>query len=247
MSSELEANPVEFKMPPPPPSSGQKLGDAAEITLSVASLNVSLPFYEKLGFKTLSRTSGQTPSATLTDGMIIVRLQQGSSPSPVLTYYAADMAQRIVRLESLGVKFDSKDKDEAQFSDGNGLRVRLVTTDASRFPQADGKSFSKCGMFGELCVRTSDAKAAAAFWDKAGFGVAYGGDQPSSYRILMDGKLILGVHQNNADILMPTFTYFDGNIKARIAQLKQDGVKFDSEAKGELQSPDGQRFFLYNW
>jgi predicted enzyme related to lactoylglutathione lyase len=240
----------EVKLPPSPKSNGQSLGEAAEIALGVANLKDALAFYERLSFKKLSQREGggENLSATLTDGSIIVTLNPGQTPALLLVYYAADMDQRIEELEKLGIVFDSKREGEAVFSDPNGLHVKLVKADASKLPKPAGKPFSKCGMFGELCVSTRDLKASLAFWDKAGFGKTHSESAPYQFAIVMDGKLIVGLHQGNAEIKAPTLTYFDRDSKARIAELKKAGVAFESEkGGGVLKSPDGQGVFLFNW
>lgn len=79
-------------------------GMLGEIAYPVKDLDVSIAFWQKLGFKVLSKYGEPRPWAILADGLNVVGLHQADDfDQPAITYFASDMAVRIESLKAAGI------------------------------------------------------------------------------------------------------------------------------------------------
>lgn len=82
-----------------------KCGAFGEYSIPVADLDKSMAFWEKLGFKSAMKEMAPYPHAILTDGLFIIGLHQTNQfNAPGLTYFSANMSERIKQLKSEGLK-----------------------------------------------------------------------------------------------------------------------------------------------
>lgn len=219
-----------------------RLGNYVEIGTSVRNVAATRAFYEILGFQPLS-------DSVVTDGSIIIRLNSDQSLSPALRYAGCN----IERVKALGLTVQG---NSAAFTDPNGLRVQL-SAQSSEIPMPGGTPLtriplSRCGKFGEFAMPCADARASVAYWRQFGFAQLHFAEEPYPWAILSDGLIILGLHQSK-EFTSPTITYFARDSAERIKQLKQDGIPMTpveplmggKVVNAVFQSPDGQRFFLF--
>lgn len=79
-------------------------GMFGELAHPVKNLELSIEFWQQLGFKAVSKFTSPYPWAILTDGLAIVGLHQSTHFNfPAITYFAADMSQKIDKLKDTGV------------------------------------------------------------------------------------------------------------------------------------------------
>lgn len=79
-------------------------GMFGEFAMPVKNLDISILFWEKLGFQTLSKMTSHYPWAILSDGLAIVGLHQTESfTDPTITYFASDMKAKIEKLKQGGL------------------------------------------------------------------------------------------------------------------------------------------------
>ncbi len=79
-------------------------GMFGELAFPVTDLERSIAFWEKLGYRSLSKRTLPYPWAILSDGVGIVGLHQASNFSvPTITFFAADMKTKIAHLKSTGL------------------------------------------------------------------------------------------------------------------------------------------------
>ncbi len=79
-------------------------GMFGEFAFPVINLEKSIAFWEKLGYKSLSKKSSPYPWAILTDGLGIVGLHQTNHFSvPTITFFASDMKDKIENLKRKGL------------------------------------------------------------------------------------------------------------------------------------------------
>ncbi|MEO8172037.1 MAG: VOC family protein, partial [Sediminibacterium sp.] len=72
----------------------QVCGMFGEFAMPVKNLDVSISFWEKLGFQTLSKMQSHYPWAILSDGLAIVGLHETEHfTAPAITYFASDMKE----------------------------------------------------------------------------------------------------------------------------------------------------------
>jgi len=75
-----------------------------EFAHPVKDLEQSLEFWKSIGFATVSRFTAPYPWAIISDGLSIVGLHQsGHFSSPAITYFAADMTDKISKLKKSGL------------------------------------------------------------------------------------------------------------------------------------------------
>jgi catechol 2,3-dioxygenase-like lactoylglutathione lyase family enzyme len=76
-----------------------------ELAHPVTDLNRSILFWEKLGFKVLSKFESPYPWTILTDGLAVTGLHQTKNFSyPAITFFASDMKEKIDQLKNRGLK-----------------------------------------------------------------------------------------------------------------------------------------------
>ncbi len=85
-------------------------GMYGEFAHRVNDLNVSVSYWEKLGFKALTKFESPYPWAILSDGLAVVGLHQTKNfINPAITYFASDMKDKINKLKNEGLNnFEEK-------------------------------------------------------------------------------------------------------------------------------------------
>jgi catechol 2,3-dioxygenase-like lactoylglutathione lyase family enzyme len=79
-------------------------GMFGEFAHPVANLEQSLAFWEKLGFHSVSKFTSPYPWAIISDGLSVVGLHQSKHFGyPAITYFAADMQNKIAKLKDAGL------------------------------------------------------------------------------------------------------------------------------------------------
>ena len=102
----LRMAPEDYARPEKYPN--QVAGMFGELAHPVIDLDISVDFWHKLGFTSVSRFDTPYPWAIVTDGLSVVGLHQSDHFSyPAITYFAADMGARINRLTRAGIKGSS--------------------------------------------------------------------------------------------------------------------------------------------
>lgn len=80
-------------------------GMFGELAHPVADLDLSIGFWENLGFKLMSRFTSPYPWAILSDGLAIVGLHRSDSLSqPAITFFASDMKEKIGHIKAEGIE-----------------------------------------------------------------------------------------------------------------------------------------------
>ncbi len=251
----------------------QQLGNAAQITIGTSDLEASLPFYAKLGFEVVKRDTKPNPWAQVSDGSVLILLNQDNMSYMGLTYFSADMPQKVEALKAKGVNFVQEIKNgdtlfQAILETPDKFYVSLINHDATDMyqpteptladiPESDWEKApspnAKIGIFGELCHDVTDVDKSIAFWEILGFKVKkYPGPYP--WAIAMDGHHIVGLHQTK-DFDYPALTYFAKDMGERLKALKADGVDSLSVFTGQggnesnmvATTPEGQKFFLFSY
>jgi hypothetical protein len=88
------------QMPKPVGVSHAMLGTFGELSVNTDDLKSSLLFWDKLGFRQTLKSEKPYSWTVLTDGAITLGLHQTATLSaPALTYFAADVAERIEHLK----------------------------------------------------------------------------------------------------------------------------------------------------
>jgi catechol 2,3-dioxygenase-like lactoylglutathione lyase family enzyme len=231
---------------------GGGMKEYAEISISVADMDVSLPFYRRLGFDVIEEDRKPHRRVILSDNQIFLRLEQTPFDSPRLVYISSEAADRAERLQSMGmrpVEYRMPDGGTAkEFRDPNGIIVvlRHGRHPANRIWRHD----PQIGQYGELSIETSDLARSVDFWEKLRFA-PYPTVVAKLWPVFSDQALVIGLHESGSPGAT-AITYFCKDLDGCVRGLKAKGVVFaaeESDASGKkriarLQAPDGQVFTL---
>lgn len=234
-----------------------KLGNAVQLITNVENLEKSLQFYEDLGF---SQIVDRNELIQITDGQILILLNPDKMNYTGLAYYSDDIEKRVEKFEEAGIEFDAKIKKEgklflAVLNEPNGLTFSLMNFDSNKIHKPKGKPITKCGMFGEISIETSDLNSSVAFYQKIGFEIEHRTD---NFVTLNDGLICIGLYKKgvcNHLFRNLSITYFEPDMAERIKNLKKEGKKFIQElpdidgiiSDAILEAPEGTYLFLFKW
>jgi predicted lactoylglutathione lyase len=100
--SMLKMNPQDYFKPEK--YTNKTIGLFGEFAHPVKDLAASISFWEKLGFKAVSKFESPYKWAIISDGLSVVGLHQTDHFSvPIITYFAADMKEKIEKLKAAGM------------------------------------------------------------------------------------------------------------------------------------------------
>jgi catechol 2,3-dioxygenase-like lactoylglutathione lyase family enzyme len=226
------------------------LGSNFHITIGVDNLAECRAYYEELGFRRIDGHTEPYPWVQLYDGQLIIALHQDGHLYHGLTYFGAELAERVAGLEKVKIEFRIKNEHDNQlvqaiFVAQNDIPISLVN-----FPSTPpARTINPLlGKFGEYSLGVADLQSAIDYWQTLGFQLAYRTDQPYPWAILSDGLLVLGLHQTD-NFSGPILTYFAADMEEKVVRLRADDpywIEDLPEVGGyETTAPDGQRFFLF--
>lgn len=229
-----------------------KLGNAAEVSLSVGDAEAGARYFERLGFERTSPIDLPYACAAVTDGVLTVGLHEAPFPSPSLIYYGAPLAELQSAFATIGIEAPVLRRAGGEATIRRlvtpcGLRLVLARRPApERTPAANAAS--RCGVLAELTLPTADRDASAAFWASFGFVPQIAYEQPYPWGALSDDIFRLGLHETT-DFNAPALTFFAEDAPARIGALRRDGFTISRAADGDrhavLEAPGGLLLFLF--
>lgn len=235
-----------------------KLGNAVQIIINAESLENSVQFYQELGFSKVAEKKDENKWVQLTDGQILILLNQDKTNYTGLAYYSNDIEERVAKLEEAGIEFDAKLKKDgslylAVLNEPNGITLSLMNYDSAKIYKPDGHPLSKCGKFGEISIESNDLNSSSVFWEKLGFEISH---RSEAFVTLKDGLMTVGIYGPgvcNHLFRNPSITYFEPDMSERIEKLKQEGKNFSQELPDKdgivsdaiLESPEGTYLFLF--
>lgn len=251
-----------------------RLGEATEITIGTVNLEASVAFYEALGFNVVAEDVTPNPWAQITDGSLLILLNQDGKKYMGITYFSALMDQKVSTLEKMGIVLYHKTEKDGKFFQGifatpDGFLVSLVKYDPAQMYQPSESTFrdlrkedysvpekfpnSRIGIYGEISIPVEDLRISMAFWNQLGFYIIGGHSSPYPTTILTDGKNVIGLHETR-DFTRPAITFFAPDMPKRINQLKEAGMTGFEVLHGQtgngsrqwLNTPEGQMIFLFS-
>ena len=250
-----------------------RLGEATQFTIGTKDLVSSLKLYEKLGFQKIAGSEKPNPWAQISDGTLLLLLNQDGMDYFTLTYFTIDAWEKMILMDELNIRFIHRSMKEDQVAQGifrspGGLNITLMGHDPEQIPKAKGKTLkdiergelkdpsaypNQCiGAFGELAIPVDNVNGSFEFWKKFDFNALTLNEEPYPWAIISDGLSLLGLHQTE-HFKKPCITYFAPDMELRIAKLKENGINSfvgsDADNKGiknaALQTPEGQQIFLF--
>ena len=232
------------------------LGRFLEISVRASDVPASLAFYESLGF--VQATTGDTfghPYAVVTDGRLHLGLHAREFEAPALTWVQPDLARHAESLRALGIdlafeQFGEDALHQLGFTDPSGQMITLLEARTFSPPSLPATHATRLGYFEEFGLPVADLERATAFWDALGF-VAFDPVRMPFTRVVAAGR-DLNVGLYDVDLRAPVLTFSDPAMPERIAQLREQGLRFvnrlprgmDPRSNALLEAPEGTWLLL---
>lgn len=244
-----------------------KLGRVAYLTIGTTDIDRSMELYDKLGYTVENKGKSPVRWTEICDGSLHIILVEGKDEYLGLTYVSDDIHSSIDQLKTAGLKpiLTVGTEEEPRQIIAQLRQGMLVSINQSR-PDLDYKYVSKtlmdidyasmnpddfpnklCGIFGELALNIDDMDKEIQFWKEIGFEVGERYEEPYPWAIVTDGLFIIGLHQTD-EFDKPALTYFAPDMEDKLRALAESGIdlkNIDNENTGTIDTPEGQRFFLF--
>jgi catechol 2,3-dioxygenase-like lactoylglutathione lyase family enzyme len=232
------------------------LGRFLEISLAATDVAESLAFYESLGF--VQASVGEAwphPYAVVTDGRISLGLHGTDFESPLPTWVAPSLRERLAALTSLDVtiedaRLDDVSMHQARLRDPSGQPLRLLEARTFSPPALAPAHATALGYFEEFAIATTDLTVASAFWERLGFVAFEPIREPFARAVAASRDLNVGLYA--IDLQAPVLVFSAAAMPERIANLRAQGHRFAQRVPRELQAigaamleaPEGTRLLL---
>jgi catechol 2,3-dioxygenase-like lactoylglutathione lyase family enzyme len=232
------------------------LGRFLEISLAAADVAESLAFYESLGF--VPAAVGEAwphPYAVVTDGRVCLGLHGLEFESPLPTWVAPSLRERLAALAALDVTIEDTRLDDvamhqALLRDPSGQALRLLEARTFSPPALSPAHSSALGYFEEFAFATADLAAGSAFWERLGFVAFEPVPEPVPRVVAASRDLNVGLYA--IDLPAPVLVFSAASMPDRIEGLRERGYRFTRRLPSELaaigaamlEAPEGTRLML---
>jgi catechol 2,3-dioxygenase-like lactoylglutathione lyase family enzyme len=234
------------------------LGRFLEISLATTDIAESLAFYESLGFVPASvGEAWPHPYTVVTDGRLSLGLHGLEFESPLPTWVASSLRERLDSLAALGLTIEEARLDDvamhqALLRDPSGQPLRLLEARTFSPPALSPAHTSALGYFEEFALATLDLAAASAFWERLGFVAFEPVREPFARAVAASRDLNVGLYA--IDLQAPALVFTDAAMPERIASLRDRGHRFAQRLPRELLAlgaamlvaPEGTQLLLLN-
>ena len=218
------------------------------------SLEESLSFYTKLGFKIVS----QENPTIVSDGKAFIEINPDRFARAGLKLFQESWKEEIAKLKALLPVLETE--KGALIADRSGVWIYLIEGEIGVELKAEENSFSHLGNFAGLSFETIDIGAAAEVYEVLGFTKTMGGPEQGWAAYQHASGIGISLMKPNACphlFFNPSMTYFNGgkNLPV-IAKIKEAGIPitegitvFNKEGIVDnviIRDPGGYGFFIFN-
>jgi catechol 2,3-dioxygenase-like lactoylglutathione lyase family enzyme len=218
------------------------LGRFLEVSIATADVAESLAFYETLGF--VQAPVGEAwrhPYAVVTDGRLSIGLHGASFESPLPTWVAPSLRERLDALAGLGLEIEDARLDdlslhEARFRDPSGQLLRLLEARTFSSSELSPDHATALGYFEEFAIATANLAEASAFWERLGFVAFEPVVEPLARVVASSRDLNVGLYA--VDLSAPLLVFSAADMAARVDSLRERGLRFSQRLPRALASID---------
>ena len=195
------------------------------------------------------------PYAVVTDGRISLGLHGLDFESPLPTWVAPSLRDRLDAFADLGVtieetRLDDLSLNQALLRDPSGQPLRLLEARTFSPPALSPAHSSSLGYFEEFAIATLDLAVASAFWERLGFVAFEPVVEPLPKVVAASRDLNIGLY--GVDLPAPVLVFSDATMADRIESLSVQGYRFTQRlpraltAMGAamLEAPEGTLLLL---
>jgi catechol 2,3-dioxygenase-like lactoylglutathione lyase family enzyme len=215
----------------PPGELGRaSLGRLLEISLATTDIAASLEFYESLGF--VQAQVGEAwphPYAAVTDGRISLGLHGGEFASPLPTWVAPDLRERVGTLQALGIELEDARLDDLALHQlllraPSGQLLRLLEARTFSPPDVATGHSSQLGYFEEYALASREPVAEGSWWESLGFVAFEPVTEPFGKVVACSRDLNVGLC--DLDVDGPALVFSAADVGTRIDALREQGHRF---------------------
>ena len=232
------------------------LGRFLEIGIATQDVVAALAFYESLGF-VQAHVGEAWPHAyaVATDGRISLGFHATDIESPLPTWAAPNLRERLETLRASGieaeqVRLDDLSLHQAVIRDPSGQALRLLEARTFSPPALAAGYESELGYFEEIAVGSADLAVASRFWESLGFVAFEPVLEPLPKVVASSTDLNLGLL--DCALSAPLLCFSAVDMPGRISAMREQGYTFarrvpqvfDPQATAVLQAPDGVQILL---
>lgn len=244
----------------------------AVVSIGVENIELSLKFWEQIGFKLIEEGEEPHPWKLLTDGSVYLSLNQDDAKYMGWLFFQPNWQQKLKTIPNTisHQEFETQGHYQHLYisPDSNVLsivevphRESINTSELVNYLDfIEDKNFDledvtlpnkKLGVFGELSYPVKNIEDAIVFWESFGFQNDGLMEQPYPFAIMYDGLNIVGLHETYK-FKDPGITYFANDQKEHIEQLKNEGFKVVEFMPGMedknvvIKSPSGYNVFIFS-
>jgi len=231
-----------------------KTSMTAIIQTPTNKLENSISFYEKLGFKMISREN----LILYTDGKAIIEINPDRFARAGIKLYKQSWENEISKLKEITTLTNLP--NGYLFSDPSGVWIYLIESEAEPKYKIEDSSFSVLGNFAGLSFETTDIQKSYSIYEILGFTKGMGS--------IENGFVTLSHNENFTIALMkplscphlffnPSMTYFNGknnlavieNIRKLNIPITEEITYFNKEGIVDniiIRDPGGYGFFIFS-
>lgn len=232
------------------------LGRLLEISLAAPDVAASLAFYESLGF-VQARVGEAWPHAyaVVTDGHVSLGLHGSEFESPLPTWVAPDLRERVSALQALGLEAEDARLDDLALHQvllraPTGQLLRLLEARTFSPPDVSAAHSSRLGYFEEYALASREPVADGTWWESLGFVAFEPVTEPFGKVVACSRDLNVGIY--DLDLDAPALVFSAADMDTRIAALREQGHRFARRlpralaASGAaiLEAPEGTQLLL---
>ncbi len=219
------------------------LGSKCQLTIGTLSLESSLEFYTKLGFRVVARGEQPYNWCKITDDSLLALLYENGNNYLGITYFDKNIRSRMEVITDLNIPLVQNAPSEKIFISKEDLIVTLsqsndtetmvnITLAAEEYLSGGRKEFplknETLGTFGELAVHVGNVSQSKEYWDELGFRKIHFTEKPYRRMLITDDLFNLGLHENSK-MSDQSIVYYTTDIEATKEQLRKKGIAFSDE------------------
>lgn len=226
------------------------------VQLKVIDLKRSGKFFRELGFESINGPI--EGDVYLTDGTVRLALTTAEEPPLGLVYIVDDVDAILKSYPDANLEPSKTNKDLFISKSPAGVTFSILRGNGFKFEELSGNPIGLCGTYFELSIQTAEYPAECEFWRRLGMETIYSDDKANTWMTLADDCQKVGVFMEGIvshPFRSPALTYFEKDMKDRIALVKELGMEFayaEPSACGTgirdavLDSPAGYQIFLFS-
>jgi catechol 2,3-dioxygenase-like lactoylglutathione lyase family enzyme len=232
------------------------LGRLLEISLAATDVAASLAFYEGLGF--VQARVGEAwphPYAVVTDGRVSLGLHGSEFESPLPTWVAPALRERVGALQALRIEVEDARLDDLALHQlllraPPGQLLRLLEARTFSPPDVPVAHSSRLGYFEEYALASREPVADGACWEGLGFVAFEPVAEPFGKVVACSRDLNVGFY--DLDLAAPALVFSATDMGVRIETLREQGHRFArrlpralaASGAAVLEAPEGTQLLL---